>query len=73
MKRLRGDQEATHPTGRWRMGLAGGMVCERINKDEAEKAGIGQIFAGGGRLCFGPVSIIFCHSEPHLTAGETVT
>jgi|TARA_R100001126_G_scaffold91588_1_gene61178 hypothetical protein len=55
------------------MGLAGGMVCERINKDEAEKAGIGQIFAGGGRLCFGPVSIIFCHSEPHLTAGETVT
>ena len=30
------------------MGLAGGRRCGRIDKDEAEKAGIGQIFAGGG-------------------------
>lgn len=28
--------------------MAGGRDCERIDKDEAEKAGIGQIFAGGG-------------------------
>lgn len=48
MKRLRGDHEATHPTGRWRMGLAGGRRCGRIDEDEPETAGIGQIFAGGG-------------------------
>mgnify|MGYP000309489786 CR=1 FL=1 len=48
MKRLRGDHEATHPTGCWRTGMAGGRDCERIDKDEAENAGIGQIFAGGG-------------------------